>query len=159
MRKQKKEDLLSKRRNICVDDDSDGPVSPLQDQSNRPAQLSMEEIQSGIFSTDYQVAFKATQAARKILSRERNPPIDTLIEAGIVPQLVTFLTISTPNAAETNAIKFEAAWALTNIASGNSRQTNVVVEAGAVPHFVNLLSSPVSTYPDPDRSCLNTFHL
>ena len=37
--------------------------------------MSIDEIKEGIFANDYNVAFKATQAARKILSRERNPPI------------------------------------------------------------------------------------
>ncbi|XP_076372338.1 karyopherin subunit alpha [Tachypleus tridentatus] len=99
--------------------------------------MSMEEIVQGISSQDEALNFQAAQSARKILSRERNPPIDSLIQAGVVPIFVRFLSCdSNP------PLQFEAAWALTNIASGNSDQTRCVVDAGAVPLFIKLLCSP-----------------
>lgn len=99
--------------------------------------MTTEQIAIGLKSSDPRVALNATVAARKILSRERSPPIDTFIEAGIVPLMVAALEKD-----DQSKLQFEAAWALTNIASGSSRQTNCVVAAGALPRFINLMSSP-----------------
>jgi importin subunit alpha-2 len=137
LRKNKKDDMLSKRRNVGPGDDE--PTSPLQEQKQPTPQLSIEEIQNGIQSSDTHKQLQATQSARKILSRERNPPIDVMINLGILPRLVEFL-----GHADNPSLQFEAAWALTNIASGTPDQTKAVVNSGAVPHFVKLLRSPDS---------------
>ena len=74
---------------------------------------------------------------RKLLSIQNEPPIDEMIRQGAVPILINLLKRE-----DLPKVQFEAAWALTNIASGSSAHTQVVVDAGAVPVFVTLLSSP-----------------
>merc|ERR1711936_902575 len=135
LRKKGKGDMLSKRRNVGPGEDEH--LSPLSENKQAVPALSIEEIQNGILSNDGHKQIQATQSARKILSRERNPPIDVMINLGILPRLVEFLSH-----ADAPALQFESAWALTNIASGTPDQTKAVVSSGAVPHFVKLLRSP-----------------
>lgn len=78
----------------------------------------------------------ATRELRRLLSNERAPPISETIETGVVPVLVDLLSHPTDD-----TIKFEATWALTNIASGTSMHTQMVVVHGAVEALIPLLSS------------------
>ncbi|KAL3255049.1 hypothetical protein MRX96_046696 [Rhipicephalus microplus] len=133
LRKQRKDDQILKRRNVSFSED---PVSPLHEQ-NKGSFASVEEMVAGLTSPDPDVQLMATQSVRKMLSRERHPPIDAMIQAGVVPVLVSALA---NDACPT--LQFEAAWALTNIASGTAEQTDTLIQAGAVPLFVRLLGSP-----------------
>lgn len=97
---------------------------------------------------NYEQLSTCVQHCRKMLSRERKPPIDAIIDKNLVPHLVDLLTFDSimtgitqsPPIDHVATIMFEAAWALTNICSGNATQTDCVVTSGAVPKFVRLLT-------------------
>uniref|UniRef100_A0A7N6ARJ6 Importin subunit alpha n=1 Tax=Anabas testudineus TaxID=64144 RepID=A0A7N6ARJ6_ANATE len=134
LRKNKRDEHLLKRRNvphedICEDSDVDGDF--------KSQNTSLEAIVQNATSDNQGVQLSAVQAARKLLSSDRNPPIDDLIKSGILPILVHCLDRD-----DNPSLQFEAAWALTNIASGTSEQTQAVVQSNAVPLFLRLLHSP-----------------
>uniref|UniRef100_UPI00358E25E5 importin subunit alpha-1 n=1 Tax=Myxine glutinosa TaxID=7769 RepID=UPI00358E25E5 len=137
LRKDKKDEQIQKRRNIDISESLE--VSPLQERHNNCTYarlMTLEEIIAGVASKDPDLQFQATQGVRKLLSRERNAPLDEVIASGLVPHLVGFLAHD-----DCSTIQFEAAWAITNIASGHSEHTKVVVDDGAVPALVHLISS------------------
>ncbi|XP_076039752.1 karyopherin alpha3 isoform X2 [Oratosquilla oratoria] len=131
LRKNKREETLLKRRNVPTADSTDD-----EDVDKQLTADNLALIVSNAGSEDPALQLSAVQAARKLLSSDRNPPIDDLIQSGILPILVRCL-----EKADNPSLQFEAAWALTNIASGTSRQTQAVVHAGAVPLFLKLLQS------------------
>lgn len=135
LRKARKDEQLKKRREKFVDSPDETQGSARID----PASLDLRQLAENVMSNDPGLQLQATTMFRKMLSIEKKPPIKAVIETGIVPRFVEFLSRG-----DNSALQFEAAWALTNIASGTNDETNVVIRCGAIPMFVQLLSSPVA---------------
>jgi len=148
MRRKNRQEQLHKRRmgldKKTLHDDKNEAVSDVKEQLENQQDVEvmrrlkdLPSILAGFNSNDRQLQYEKTMQIRKMLSIEMNPPIQAIIDAGIVPKLVTFLTC-----ADNIGLQFEASWALTNIASGTTEHTRVVINNGAVPIFISLLKSP-----------------
>lgn len=134
LRKSKREDSLQKRRK---DQEAAGPAMPAPADPMQTSIADLQQLIAGVSSNDRTQQREATVRFRKLLSIERSPPIQEVINSGVCPRFVQFLKCY-----DDPQLQFEAAWALTNIASGTSDHTRQVIEQGAVPIFVELLSSP-----------------
>jgi hypothetical protein len=85
------------------------------------------------------VTVEAMKRIRKMTSVALDPPITEILASGVLPRLVELLQQD-----GAPALQHEAAWALTNIASGTTEQTQAVVDAGAIPIFCRLLRASPS---------------
>jgi len=96
--------------------------------------LNLDDLKRGITSENPETRLAYTKKVRKLLSKEEDPPAREVIGAGIVPILINHLGPKSDA-----KLQFEAAWALTNIAS--TEFTHVVVEKGAVAPLARLMKS------------------
>ena len=142
IRKEKREGGLAKRRMEAwgekkEEDETTAPCS--SEVSKKPLSVSdFPSMMDGLRSNNLAVQIMNLKGFRRLLSAESNPPVQECIDCGAIPLFIDFLKCE-----NSHDLQFEAAWALTNIASTN--MTRVIVDMGAIPHLVALLDS---TSPD-----------
>ncbi|KAF0698767.1 Aste57867_10625 [Aphanomyces stellatus] len=150
IRKTKKDEQVNRRRRMVggsapTDFDGMGADSMFPSADSMAVQSSgaqaylaqLPEMVEQVNSQDIDLQLGAVTKFRKLLSIENNPPIQEVINLNVVPLFTNFL-----KADNHPKLQFEAAWGLTNIASGTSDHTRIVIQNGAVPLFVRLLMSP-----------------
>jgi len=146
IRKNKREDQLRKRR-MGTDEaeptmdttalTQEGPVTT-SIAATLPKKISLDDLPfvKSILespSSSMEELVEATRGIRRLLSVDRDPPVDAVLESGLLPYLIQNLNAN-PQA---STLIFESAWALTNIAS--TSMTHVVVDAAAIEPLVQLL--------------------
>lgn len=103
-------------------------------------------------SSDTQQQFEGLVCIRKILSMANNPPINVIIDQGLVLPLIALLDSNLPE------IQFESLWAITNIASGSSSDySNAIVSKGGLPKIVNCIDSQIVEIQDQAVWCIGNF--
>ncbi|CAG0902202.1 unnamed protein product [Cyprideis torosa] len=137
LRKDKRDQQMTKRRNIQAGVDDDSQDSFAAGQKKVTPIILDDTLVQAVMSGNPSEELKAVQKFRKLLSKEPDPPINEVIRSGVVPKFVEFLKCD-----DRQKLQFESAWALTNIASGNAEQTRFVMQCGAVPDLIRLLGSP-----------------
>eukprot|EP00741_Cyanophora_paradoxa_P004633 tig00000821_g4497.t1 len=125
-------------------------ASPLHDPPGAVSLERLPEMIALLSSEDVERQLLGARRVRKLLSaaapdapeRTTGEAIGPVVSAGVCPRLVQLL-----RDAASPELRFEAAWALTNVASGASEHTRHVADCDAVPPLVETLRS------DPDPSC------
>jgi hypothetical protein len=143
LRKNKKEELLQKRRcdggeQTFTGVEKENEVAGMNLAGTEQEPQMIQQLAAALDVQDATVILDATRDIRKRLSVATAPPIQACIQCGVIPKMVHFCQHGGTD------LQFEAAWVLTNIASGASDQTMAVVQAGAVPVLVAMVNSPAA---------------
>jgi len=172
LRKDKREEGLLKRRTVAQPETSassstdatsallsasgSSSSSALDGAAGNPAVAAPKEAEVKLEDLSrYVAAARSDQQAdilfgvtcvRRLLSKESSPPVKAVLTTGVLPRLVELLLC--PD----SKIQFEAAWALTNIAS--TEFTQAVVDAGAVPPLVRGMMSADANLREQSLWCI-----
>lgn len=113
-------------------------VGQPQDRTSRAA--TMETLVEAIRSNSGR-QLMALGELRKALGAVLNPPMQEAMDAGAPSLLAAILGTPREAGAAQLAVQLEAAWCLTQLASGDSMQTSQLVKAGAVDAALDVLVS------------------
>ena len=85
----------------------------------------LPQMVAGVMGNDPAIQSECTTQFRRLLFIDKNPPIQQVIDSGVVPRFVEFLQRD-----DNPALQSEAAWALTDIASGTTRTVDQLAVPG-----------------------------
>ncbi|KAG8896665.1 Importin subunit alpha-7, partial [Tulasnella sp. 417] len=95
-----------------------------------------EDLVLAFNSEDPQIRKTSLIKIRKILQNlSPSEAVQPVIDTGLVPAVISLLD------SEDASLQCEAAWIVTNIASGTTEQTEQVTDAGALPKLITLSAS------------------
>lgn len=104
-----------------------------------------EMLKDGILSFDLQVVYESVYRFRQLLCQTNAPPIEEVVQTQLVPRFVELLSLNNilySDARDKHLIKtcrIESAWVLTNIASGNTKQTSTIIQNGGIPLLFKMI--------------------
>jgi len=96
---------------------------------------SLSQLVEDVNSNERFKQYRGAIGVRKLLASDISL-IQNIIDMNLVPRMIEFLQLK-----EQPALQVEAAWALANVACGTTAQTQVVLDKGAIPWFIQLLRS------------------
>ena len=138
-RKNRREERFRKRRNLGGETFAAVDVGmQLQETTKEDMRGIFPPILNDLKSGNIVDILQATIRTRVMLAAEHRPPVQEVIDAGLVPYFIRFM--KEPDIPPD--VKFECAWVLTNISSGTSEQTRYVADSGGIAAFAELMMIP-----------------
>uniref|UniRef100_A0A3Q3G0N2 Importin subunit alpha n=1 Tax=Labrus bergylta TaxID=56723 RepID=A0A3Q3G0N2_9LABR len=159
LRKNKRDEHLLKKRNVPQEESlEDSDV----DSDFKGQNVTLDAILQNATSDNAVIQLSAVQAARKLLSSDRNPPIDDLIKSGILPILVKFCVlpsrcVAVVKTADCYAVPLflrllhsphqnvceQAVWALGNIIGDGPQCRDYVISLGVVKPLLSFINPSI----------------